>query len=78
MPTLLRVQGFEFFFYSREGNEPPHVHVWKGGGVAKLWLRPVRLAYSHGLSPPQLRRMQELVFEHQIAFVQRWHDYFGH
>lgn len=77
MPTLLRVEGFEFFFYSGERNEPRHVHVWKGGGVAKLWLRPVRLAYSHRLSPPQLRRVRELVFEYQGAFVARWNDHFG-
>jgi uncharacterized protein DUF4160 len=77
VPTLLRIEGFEFFFYSSERTEPPHVHVWKGGAVAKLWLRPVRLAYSHGLSRPQLRRVQELVFEHQVAFVARWNDYFG-
>jgi hypothetical protein len=38
MPTLLRVEGFRFFFFSNEGQEPPHVHVSKGDGVAKLWL----------------------------------------
>jgi Domain of unknown function (DUF4160) len=32
MPTLLRIEGFRFFFYSSEGQEPPHVHVEKGDG----------------------------------------------
>jgi hypothetical protein len=77
VPTLLRVDGYEFFFYSNERNEPPHVHVWKGGAGAKLWLQPVRWAYSHGLSPSQRRRVQELVFEHQVEFVARWNEYFG-
>ena len=27
MPTVLRVRGFRFYFYSHEPNEPPHVHV---------------------------------------------------
>ena len=27
MPRLLYVDGFRFFFFSREGHEPPHVHV---------------------------------------------------
>ena len=36
MPTLLRVEGFRFFFYSNERQEPPHVHVEKGDGEAKL------------------------------------------
>jgi hypothetical protein len=38
MPTLLRVEGFRFFFYSNERQEPAHVHVEKGAGEAKLWL----------------------------------------
>jgi hypothetical protein len=25
MPTVLRVSGFRFFFYSMEGDEPPHI-----------------------------------------------------
>jgi Domain of unknown function (DUF4160) len=42
MPTVLRQDGFRFFFYSNEGDprEPPHVHVMRGGGEAKVWLRP--------------------------------------
>ena len=28
MPTLLVVEGFRFFFFGREGTEPPHV-MWK-------------------------------------------------
>jgi hypothetical protein len=30
VPTLLVVEGFRFFFFSREGTEPRHVHVEKG------------------------------------------------
>lgn len=35
MPTILRKLGFRFFFYSNEGNEPPHVHVEKDKGNGK-------------------------------------------
>src|SRR2546425_13224563 len=56
MPTLLRVEGFRFFFFSNEGEEQPHVHVSKGDGVAKLWLVPIELAYASGLTPAELRR----------------------
>ena len=27
MPTILRRDGYRFFFYSKEGKEPPHIHV---------------------------------------------------
>ena len=36
MPTVLRVFGFRFFFYSYsfEGSEPPHIHVEHSDSVA--------------------------------------------
>lgn len=34
------IEGFRFFFYSRENNEPPHIHVEKGNGTEKWWLLP--------------------------------------
>jgi len=74
---LLVVEGFRFSFYSNERGEPPHVHVWRAGGGAKVWLRPLRVAYSYGLTPAQLRRLRELAFEHQVFFVQRWNEYFN-
>lgn len=76
MPTLLRVGGSRFFFYSSEGHEPPHIHVEKGDGEAKLWLQPVEVVYSYRLTPAELRRVQELTVEHQAVFVERWNEHF--
>jgi hypothetical protein len=38
MPTVLRHQGYRFYFYSHEPNEPPHIHVDQGDKSAKFWL----------------------------------------
>ncbi|MBV9786384.1 MAG: DUF4160 domain-containing protein [Acidisphaera sp.] len=38
VPTVLRAQGFRFYFWSHEPNEPPHVHVDRSGVSAKVWL----------------------------------------
>jgi hypothetical protein len=38
MPTVLRISGYRFFFYSGEGSEVAHIHVEHGDGVAKIWL----------------------------------------
>lgn len=76
MPTLLQAEGFRFFFYSNERHEPPHVHVEKGDGEAKVWLQPVQIAYSHRLTPAELRRVRELTFTHQAVFVERWNEQF--
>ncbi len=76
MPTLLRIEGFRFFIYSNEGQESPHVHVEKGDGGAKFWLEPVQMAYSHRLTPAELRRARELVFQHQAMSKERWNEHF--
>lgn len=39
MPSKL-LDGYRFFFYSNERNEPAHMHAWKGGSEAKFgWVR---------------------------------------
>ncbi|MGH7856216.1 MAG: DUF4160 domain-containing protein [Candidatus Binatia bacterium] len=78
MPTLLRLEGFRFFFFSREGKEPAHVHVEKGDGVAKFWLRPVKLDWSRGLKVQELSRVEEIVVDHRDEFEARWNEYFSH
>lgn len=50
MPTILRKDGWRFFFYSLENGEPPHVHVRKGDAEAKLWLD--RLTFALRLFSP--------------------------
>lgn len=35
MPTVLRKNGFEFFFWSND-HSPAHIHVFKAGGEAKF------------------------------------------
>ena len=44
MPTILRKNGFRFFFYSNENDEPVHVHVEKGDAEGKIWLEPTLAA----------------------------------
>ncbi len=77
MPTLLRVEGFRFSFFSGDGVEPLHVHVSKGGASAKVWLNPVRVEYAYGFGPRQVRRLRELPVEYEAFFLGRWHEYFG-
>jgi hypothetical protein len=64
MPTVLRIGPYRFHFYSREGNEPPHIHVTREEMEAKFWLRPVVLASNHGFAKAELVRIEQLVDEH--------------
>ena len=77
MPTVLRVSGFRFFFYSLEGSEPAHVHVEHGDKVAKFWLTPVSLAASRGFRSHELNRLRLLVIENRGSFLEAWNDHFG-
>jgi hypothetical protein len=77
MPTVLRFQGYRFFFYSLEGQEPPHIHVEQGERVAKFWLSPVNLAESAGFRAHELTRLRALVLERRKEFERAWHEHFG-
>ena len=76
MPTVLRVHGYRFFFFSNEGSEPAHVHVQSAENYAKFWLRPVALAASVGYDARELRVLRELVTTHQEALERAWNDFF--
>ncbi|HEX3657063.1 MAG TPA: DUF4160 domain-containing protein [Pirellulales bacterium] len=77
MPTVLRVDGYRFYFYSHESQEPAHVHVDRGDLSAKFWLQPVVLARNFGFSPKELRRIQQLVVDHEMALLEAWNGHFG-
>lgn len=40
MPTVLRKNGYRFYLFASDRNEPCHIHVAKGDGVGKVWLEP--------------------------------------
>jgi len=44
VPTILRVAGYRFFFFSNEREEPAHIHVEQAERYAKFWLVPISLA----------------------------------
>ncbi len=77
MPTVLRIEGFRFSFFSNERNEPAHIHVTKQNGIAKFWLRSVSLASSKGFDPPTLTKLHRIVRENQTFFLEAWNEYFS-
>ena len=72
------IDGFRFFFFSRENDEPPHIHVEKGNGTAKWWLTPEpRMVYSNGYKAGEERKIERLVKKHQHELLQAWERHFG-
>lgn len=77
MPTVLRVKGYRFFFFSLEANEPVHIHVAKGDGYAKYWLAPIALARSRGFRSHQLREICGIIVENRTLFEDKWYEHFS-
>jgi hypothetical protein len=76
MPTVLRSGPYRFFFFSNEGQEPPHVHVQAGDEQAKIWLDPVEVAVNYGLLGSELNEIQRLVEVHREDLLEAWHEHF--
>lgn len=77
MPTVLRHEGYRLYFYSHEPNEPPHVHVDKGGCSAKVWLEPVGLARNLGFRPKEIGNILAIARDNREQLLEAWNGYFG-
>ena len=77
MPTVLRIGGFRFHFYSHEPGEPPHIHIEYGSAQCKIWLEPVAVASNRGFKAPDLNRALTLTRENRTLLLEAWHGYFG-
>ena len=74
LPQVYREREFSFRIYYNEGNEPPHVHIRRGGDAAKFWLVPrVSLYNSAGFNTAELRWMREVIVSKITFFMDQWH-----
>ena len=77
MPTVLRTEGYRFYFYSHEPNEPPHVHVDKAEATAKVWLDEISFARVRGFRNKERNAILNIVEEHREMLLETWREYFG-
>ena len=77
MPTVLRINGYRFFFFSREELRK-HIHIQCQKGEAKFWLEPqIELAKNYKLSRKELKEIEKIIEEHCEEFIDAWEGYFG-
>ena len=76
-PTVMRVGGLRFYFFSRE--EPrQHIHVEGPTGEAKVWLEPaIAIAENHGLGTRDLNVALRAIKEHEDEIRAAWQAHFG-
>ena len=78
MPTVFYEQGFRFFFWSNENNEPIHIHVEKGDGDGKVWIEPViKPAYFHNFSPKDQKAILNIIIIKSGTIKKKWNEYFS-
>ncbi len=75
MPTLLRKNGFRFFFYSNEDEGPPHVHVIGRGGEAKIWLNPIEISRAYNLSRRDQLEILKITRENVKLLTDGWKEW---
>ena len=77
MPTILRTNGFRFFFYSNENDEPAHIHVEKGDAEGKIWLEPdLAVAYFRGFNSAEQNDIMKFTVDNHNKFIKGWYEHF--
>ena len=80
MPTVLFINGFKFIIWP-DDHEPPHVHVFKGDGEAKLRIGNCEQAPAfvaiNALTKREAKFIWGVVAEHQQALLDAWEKIHG-
>jgi len=76
LPTVLKLNGYRFFFFSREELRQ-HIHIYSTDGEAKFWLKPhIELAKNYNFSKKQLNEIEKIIKNHYNDFVKAWEEHF--
>ena len=75
MPEIFRHHGYRFFFFSRETDEPIHVHVENAEKYAKFWVEPPLLAESHGFLSRELKEIRQLIEQNEEKIRNKWDEH---
>jgi len=76
MPTVLFKNGWRFFFFANEGNEPIHIHVMKAEKSCKFFLNEdqveLKLSNQKYMKGKDLKEVKEIIFENFNYIVESW------
>ncbi len=75
-PTVFRLIGYRFFFFSRE-EKRMHIHVHSEDGEAKFWMDPqIELAKNYKLSQYQINEIKQILEVHYDEIKNSWDKHF--
>lgn len=79
MPTVLYLDGWRFFFYANEKNEPIHIHAQKAEMECKYWLLmesfDIREAITFNMKPKDKRQVKRIIFQHFDYLAEQWNEF---
>lgn len=80
MPTLMRVAGYRIVIFTND-HSPAHVHLLKANARAKILLGdmhwPPQVVEVRGIGLKDLRKMMDVVCEHQMLLLEKWEEIHG-
>jgi hypothetical protein len=76
MPTIRGLsEGYRFYFYSFDCNEPKHVHVQKNKMICEFWLEPVVLSNNYGFSARELNQIRRIILADLPLIIEAWNEH---
>jgi len=76
MPTVLRVDGYRFFFFSDE-HLPVHIHIEKGDGYMRVELDTLNITDKYKFSAKEVKNIMDIIKQNQILLTKAWDEYFN-
>lgn len=77
MPTILKENGYRYFFYIND-HPPPHVHIEKAGNTAKVELSNLHFVSNNGFKPKELKHIRNTISQNIDTLKEKWHERFGY
>jgi len=76
MPTVIIVNGYRLYFVSFDGSEPMHIHVRKENRSAKIWLSPLKIAWTD-FNSHESRAILRIVEGNAELIKRKWNEHFN-
>lgn len=77
MPTVFYFKGYRFYFFSKENDEPMHIHIEKAEASAKFWIVPgVKEEYSYGFTSKQRKEIKQIILNNVDLLKKAWYEHF--
>ena len=75
MPTVLRIDGYRFFFFSDE-HLPKHIHIEKADSYVRIEIETLEVTDSYKMSHREINKLRKLVEKNREILRGAWDEYF--